>query len=214
MLVKDFPRWTDGWRTVKKVIPSKRKTASSVQGSHEAVGESYSIAEKIVTEDANQGLRDCPTGTKIAKEVIRDDKVAQKALIKQAIASEVMADAVMRKVGAMEDHNLILLMTVLDEGGVLFLESREFMKLSQREELRKLQKRLITDEQKDLDDAVGHDTEEQLWRATKLARQATEQRDNEETRRQLEEQIISLPSLLVISKFLQKLWHSCFLSFF
>lgn len=82
VLIKDLPCWAEDWRTVKNVTPSKRKTASSIQGSYEAINESHSIAEKIVTGDAYQGLRDRPTGTKSAKEVIRDDKVAEKALIK------------------------------------------------------------------------------------------------------------------------------------
>jgi hypothetical protein len=35
VLVKDFPRWADGWRTMKQTTPSKRRASSSAHDSVE-----------------------------------------------------------------------------------------------------------------------------------------------------------------------------------
>jgi len=188
LLVKDFPRWAEGWVIVKTTTPSKRKAISSNRGSHEAGGECESAADGKVGAEGNQALRDRPIGTKAAKENHKADKVADSAFHKQATTSELMAEAVMRKVGALEDHNLILLMTAPDAHGVQSAIAQEFMKLRQTHELKKLHKQLAAQDQKEKYDAIALEVEEQLRLAATSARQALEDRDNEETCRQMQQQ--------------------------
>ncbi len=97
----------------------------------------------MVTTERNEALQDHPLGTKATKEYHRAEKVVERAFYKQVATSEVMAEAIMRKVGALEDHNLTLLMTILNAHGVQSTVPQEFLRLRQEEELKKLQKRLI-----------------------------------------------------------------------
>jgi hypothetical protein len=111
LLVKNFPRWADGWSTEKQVTPQKRRGNSSQQESSEA-GESGSIIEKSLEVDDRAGARVRPSGCKAAKEKQKNEKIKEGAGYAQAAAQQIMAQATVQKVAQMEEHNSIMLMTL------------------------------------------------------------------------------------------------------
>jgi hypothetical protein len=78
-LVKNYPRWADGWTTSKLATPSKRKSSTSDQGSAAPSPESSHVMEAQVEVDlressreSNPGLMQRPGGSKSAKLVHKE----------------------------------------------------------------------------------------------------------------------------------------------
>jgi hypothetical protein len=94
-------------------------------------------------------LRDRPLGTKAAKELHRERKIREGAMYAQATATDRIAVATMRKAALLEDHNMLLLMTT-PASQVTTPEAQWYLRLRQAEELKKLEKRLAADEERDL----------------------------------------------------------------
>ena len=67
ILVKDFPRWADRWRTMKQCTPSKKRASMSMHDFHEGVSEETSTVEKNGELDKNAMLKERPGSTKAAK---------------------------------------------------------------------------------------------------------------------------------------------------
>jgi hypothetical protein len=114
VLVKDFPRWADGWGSMKQVIPSKRRASSSTYDSNEAALEGTSAVEGDCELDRNQVLREWPTGTKAAKVVHKMDKQKEGVAYCQAEATAVLAEAIVAKNLLLAEQNLLILMTTPD----------------------------------------------------------------------------------------------------
>jgi hypothetical protein len=120
LLVKDYPKWADGWSTMK-VTPSKRKAGECAQRSHKGTPELSSVAEGegnvaegVENADSNITFQDRPIGTKAAKDVRKLAKSCEGVLYAQAAATKVMAAATMRKADLLEEKNTLLLMTTLE----------------------------------------------------------------------------------------------------
>jgi hypothetical protein len=94
-------------------------------------------------------LRDRPSSTKAAKELLHEGKIREEAMYAQAATTEVMAAATMHKAALLKDHNMLLSMTTLALQ-VTTLEAQQYLRLCQTEEVKKLQKRLVADEEHDL----------------------------------------------------------------
>jgi hypothetical protein len=111
MLVKDLPKWADGWN---------------------------------VAIENHKRFRSRPSGMKAAKEVQYQGKVREAAMYAQAEAAKTMAATTMRKNALLEDQNIVMLMTLPDSQ--VIVEAREYLRLRRREELKKLQSRLLEEE--------------------------------------------------------------------
>ena len=137
-IVKDYPRWADGVTTTRQITPSKRKSLSSEYKSQAGTMESVGVVDSPLK--SNVSLRDRPMGTKVAKEAQRSNKIFENAANRQAMATEAIADAQIRKVSVLEDQNMILLMQTIDS--LATPTAQEYFRLRQEEELEKLRKRL------------------------------------------------------------------------
>jgi hypothetical protein len=126
LLVKDYPRWADGWSSSS--TPSKRKTTSSEHESNEIGVESESVVEGTTNSEENRALKVRPGGTRTAKEVQKASKQREGAMYVQAAASEVMAQTTMRKAAMLEDHNMLMLMTLPKSLGST-PEAQEYLRL-------------------------------------------------------------------------------------
>jgi hypothetical protein len=140
VLVKDFPRWADGWRTMKQVTLSKRRASSSTYDSNEAALEGTSVVEGDCEVDRNQVLRERPTGTKVAKTVHKADKQKEGAAYRLGEATAVLAEATVAKNLLLAEQNLLILMTTPDSqisSGIV----QRFIRMQQEEELEKYELR-------------------------------------------------------------------------
>jgi hypothetical protein len=182
-LVKDYPKWFDGGTCSSNVTPSKRRASTSDQGpgveSADTTSNLHSAPE--MAGSAWQGA--CPTRTKAAKEAQKNLKVKEAAAYKQAKATELLAEAALRKTALMEEHNLILLMTATDAQGQPSATATEFLALRQKEELQKLKARSKLQEA--AEEARLQSEMEQA--ARERAEAAAEELTNNETRRQVRE---------------------------
>jgi hypothetical protein len=143
LIVKDYPRWAEGWGTSTTVAPSRRpRVAGADQESVIGVSEEATGFEDGGDMESNVGLQVQPTGSKAAKEAHKAAKTRDGAMYAQAVAQEVLGVAATRKAAIMAEHNLILLMSTPDEGGLPMATAREFLALRQAEELKKLKLRL------------------------------------------------------------------------
>lgn len=95
--------------------------------------------------ESNTGLQVWPIGSKAAKEAHKAAKTRNGAMYAQAAAQEVLGVAATAKATIIAEHNLILLMSAPDEGGLSMATTREFLTLRQAEELKKL-KLCLTEE--------------------------------------------------------------------
>jgi hypothetical protein len=144
MLVKDLPKWADGWNVAKVPIPKKKVQSSNFDSDCVVVEEpldSMVIAEVI---ENHKRFRSRPSGMKAAKEVQYQGKVREAAMYAQAEAAKTMAATTMRKNALLEDQNIVMLMTLPDSQ--VSVEAREYLRLRRREELKKLQSRLLEEE--------------------------------------------------------------------
>jgi hypothetical protein len=181
LLVKDYPRWADGWSSSS--TPSKRKTTSSEHESNEIGVKSESVVEGTTNSEENRALKVRPGGTRAAKEVQKTGKQWEGAMYAHAAVSEVMAQAMMRKATMLEDHNMLMLVTLPESLGST-PKAQEYLRLRHAEVFKKLKKRLADDGECEAQEALQLDHQAQEQRATT----ATQAREALETRRQIEEQ--------------------------
>ena len=95
--------------------------------------------------ESNMGLQVRPTRSKATKEAHKATKTRGSIMYAQAAAHEILdeaAKAAIAKATIMAEHNLILLMSAPDEGGLPMATTREFLILRQADELKKLKLRL------------------------------------------------------------------------
>jgi hypothetical protein len=181
--VKDYPKWFDGGTCNSNVTLSKRRASTSNHGpgveSADTTSNLHSAQE--MAGSAWQGAR--PTRTKVAKEAQKNLKVKEATAYKQAKATELLAEAALRKTALIEEHNLILLMTATDAQGQPSATATEFLALRQKEELQKLKARLKLQEA--AEEARVQSELEQAARERVEA--AAEELANNETRRQVKE---------------------------
>jgi hypothetical protein len=114
VLVKDFPRWADGWGTMKQCTPSKRRASTSMHDSHEGVSEETSAMERNGELDRNAVLKERPGGTKATKAVQKVDKEKEGVAYRQAQATAVLAEVTVAKNLLLAEQNLLMLMTTPD----------------------------------------------------------------------------------------------------
>ena len=126
VLLKDHPKWAEGWTQVK-VVMSKRKVHCSDQESDcidlieiergggvglEEGGESSQGGSS--TAEAARIFKGRPGGTKLAKEVQRQGKIREGQLYAHVEATKNMDVTHMQKAAPLEDQNLLMLMSMLD----------------------------------------------------------------------------------------------------
>jgi hypothetical protein len=128
VLVREFPRWSEGWFPMKPAIPTKRKAASSSHDSHEATSASSSVHVDQTDSNANTVLRDRPSGTKAAKRKHKQGKVREGAMYAQAKATSDLAFATLKKMALLEEQNLLILMTI-HESQVTSPAAQQFLRI-------------------------------------------------------------------------------------
>lgn len=97
--------------------------------------------------DQARHFRGRPGGSKAAKEIVRQGKIKEGAAWAQATATQVMAEATLRKAASMEDQNMLLLFTSPE--ALTTPEAVEYLRLRRGEELCKLQWRLAAEEEEE-----------------------------------------------------------------
>jgi hypothetical protein len=140
VLVKDFPRWADGWGTMKQVTPSKTRASSSTYDSNEVALEGTSAVEGDCEVDRNQVLRERPTRTKAAKTMHKTNKQKEGAVYRLGEATAVLAEATIVKNLLLAEQNLLILMTTLDFQ-ISSRTTQRFIRIRQEEELEKYELR-------------------------------------------------------------------------
>jgi hypothetical protein len=113
LIVKEYPRWAEGWGTSTTVAPSRRpRVAGADQESVIGVSEEATGFEDGGDMESNVGLQVQPTGSKAAKEAHKAAKTKDNTMYAQVAAQEVLGVAATAKAAIMAEHNLILLMRV------------------------------------------------------------------------------------------------------
>ena len=163
VLVKEHPKWADGWSQVKPPIPKRKARGESEQESDcidvagmarqgSGVGSGSGVGlemEDGVNAEGTRVFNGRPGGTKAAKEDQIRAKQREAAVYAQAAATDKMAEAQMLKAVGLQDQNMLLLMTT-DDATLTNTEAREYIQLRRVEELRKLRRRLAEDNEQEL----------------------------------------------------------------
>jgi hypothetical protein len=186
LLVKDFPKWADGWCTNKQATPSKRKATSSDHKSQTEAPtpESGSVLQPVGDMDSNRAFRDRPLGMKAAKDLHKDGKIRDHALYAQAKATEEMAAPTMQKAVSLKEQNLLFLMTApVSEASTP--EAQEYLRLWHADELKKLRRRLAAEEDSESRVHVAEDQQRREKVAADEAQARAEVLENLEMERQL-----------------------------
>jgi hypothetical protein len=186
VLVREFPRWSEGWFPMKPAIPTKRKAASSGHDSHEAAPASSSVQVDQMDSNANTVLQDRPSGTKAAKREHKQGKVREGAMYAQAKATSDLASATLKKMALLEEQNLLILMTT-PESQVTSPAAQQFLRIRQEEELEKLLQRREEDRDRKIKEAVEKEIADAETAKLELLRQAAAEAEQKETARQLRE---------------------------
>ena len=180
-IVKDYPRWADGVTTTRHITPTKRKSMSSEHESQAGTTESVGVVESPLKSNAS--LRDRPMGTKVAKETQRSNKIFENAANRQAMATEAIDDAQIRKVNVLEDQNMILLMQTINSSATP--TAQEYFRLRQEEELEKLRKRLEEKAEKKRREREDIEAKNRMEATREREVAEAEARENMETMRQM-----------------------------
>ena len=183
LLLKDHPKWSDGWSS-PKASSSMRSGAASARSPTEAADAGRSRSEfhgerspvgHSQSEGAGLGWQRTqiarPGGSKAAREESRSNSAREGAIYAQADATRTMAAAQMKKAALLEDQNMLLLMTMPDDK-ITTAEAREYLRLRRGDELKKLRRKLAEEEDRERQDAARADTEQGRYSATKRRRQA------------------------------------------
>jgi hypothetical protein len=186
LIVKDYPRWAEGWGTSTTVAPSRQpRVVGADQESVTGVSEEATGFEDGGDMESNAGLQVRPVGSKAAKEAHKAAKTRDGAMYVQVAAQEVLGVAATAKAAIMAEHNLILLMSAPDEGGLPTATAREFLALRQAEELKKLKLRLVQEAAQEI---VQEEARIRKLREDQEAAEALE-RQRLETERQRQEEV-------------------------
>ena len=126
VLLRDHPKWSEGWTEVKVVTPKRKSPCSEEDSDRFDLSEMERgigvVSEKgcgsagggSVRAEASRIFKGCPRGVKLAKEDQRQGKMCEGLLLAHAKATKSMATAHMRKAALLEDQKLLMLMSMLD----------------------------------------------------------------------------------------------------
>ena len=153
-IVENYPRWTDDVTPTRQLTLLKRKSVSSEHESQTDTTESVGVVDSPLK--SNVLLRDRLTGTKAAKEVQRSNDFFKNAANRQAMATEAIADTLIRKVSILEDQNMIIIMQIIDFSATL--TAHEYFRLHQEETLEKLRERFTETTEREKQNKKGKNT--------------------------------------------------------
>ena len=183
LLLKDHPKWADGW-SAPKATSSMRVPAASASSLGNQCDPGRSSGGCVQSDAEAQGSQRggiCrPGGSKAAREESRSASAREGVIYAQAEATRTMAAAQMKKAALLEDQNMLLLMTMPDEK-ITTAEAREYMRLRRGDKLKKLRRKLAAEEARERTDVAGDgDGDGVRGSATKRRRQGQCRRDGEE----------------------------------
>ena len=137
VLLRDHPKWAEGWTQVKVVTP-KRKVPCSEEESDcidltemergvwvDLEGGGGSAEGGSIAAEATRIFKGRPGGAKLAKKKQRQGKIREGMLFAHAEATKSMVAAHMRKVALLEDQNLLMLMSMPDADS----DAKEYLRL-------------------------------------------------------------------------------------
>ena len=157
VLLRDHPKWSEGWTHVKVVTPKRKAPCSEEdsdcfdlsemeRGVATASEEGGGSAEGgSVRAEGSRIFKGRPGGVKGAKEDQRQGKMRDGLLLAHAEATKSMAAAHMRKAAILEDQNLLMLMSMPDADE----DAKEYLRLRRQMELKKLRKLVAEEECRD-----------------------------------------------------------------
>jgi hypothetical protein len=175
VLLKDHPKWADGWSAPKAASTSTKHMAQS--SSPPANCTENARTSGVCANSGGDGLDSQqtrlqrPGGTKAAREELRSAHAREGAIYAQAAATRTMAEAQMKKAALLEDQNMLLLMT-MPEDKITTAEAREYLRLRRGDELKKLRHKLAAEEDREHSDAANVEEEVARSSATKRRRQS------------------------------------------
>ena len=178
-LLKDHPKWMDGW-TSPKASSSVRSGAASgnspaaaaEDGRTQFDADTSPVCRAQSEVDAGGSARGGiarPGGSKGAREDSRSASAREGAIYAQADATRTMAAAQMKKAALLEDQNMLLLMTMPDDK-ITTAEAREYLRMRRCDELKKLRRKLAHEEERERLDAASESAERSRSSATKRRR--------------------------------------------
>ena len=180
VLLKDHPKWMDGWTSPKASSNLRFGTASgsspttAAEDGRTQFDAGRSPISRAQSEGEARGSQRSgmvrPGGSKAAKKDSRSASAREGAIYAQADATRTMAAAQMKKAALLEDQNMLLLMTMPDDK-ITTVEAREYLRLRRCDELKKLQRKLAQEEERERLDAASEATERGRSSATKRRRQ-------------------------------------------
>lgn len=147
-LLKDAPKWADGFGGAKKTTPTKRsRAAEGSDQESDCVDMEAPVGgggpEAAGSAGAGRTFKR-PMGNRIAKEEHKQDKLRELAIRAQAAATKDMAAATWRKTELLQEQNVLMLFTTPDVQ-ITDAGAREYLRLRREEELGKLRRRLEED---------------------------------------------------------------------
>jgi hypothetical protein len=180
VLLKDHPKWMDGW-TSPKASSSLRSGAASGSSPATAADDGraqFDAARSPVSIPQSEGevggsQRAGITrlgGSKAARKDSKSANAKEGAIYAQADATRTMAASQMKKTALLKDQNMLLLMTMPDDK-ITTVEAREYLRLRRGDELKKLQRKLAHEEERERLDAASETAERSHSSATKRRKQ-------------------------------------------
>jgi hypothetical protein len=151
LLLKDHPKWADGWSSPKPASSMRPGNASDRSPTEpgDIPRTQFDAARSPGTRSVSEA--DCagsqrpaisrPGGSKAAREECRSNSAREGAIYAQAEATRTMAAAQMKKAALLEDQNMLLLMMMPDDK-ITTSEAREYLRLRRGDELKKLRRRI------------------------------------------------------------------------
>ena len=178
LLLKDHPKWADGWSS-PKAASSSSPTEPTDSGRSQFEAARSPGSRNLSGADCGGSQRPAisrPGGSKAAREESRSNSAREGAIYAQADATRSMAAAQMKKTALLEDQNMLLLMTMPDDK-ITTSEAREYLRLRRGDELKKLRRELAEEEDRERQDAAMVASEGGRSSATKRRRQGAGEGD-------------------------------------
>ena len=173
LLLKDHPKWANGW-SAPKATTAMRVPAASGSSPSNHVDAGRSSGGGAQSEGNGGGSQRagncCPGGSKAAREEARSASVREGAIYAQADATNTMAATHMKNSALLEDQNMLMLMTMLDDK-ITTVEAREYLRLRRGDELKKLRQKPVAEEVQEHTNAARADAEGGTSSASKCRRQ-------------------------------------------
>jgi hypothetical protein len=159
VLLRDHPKWSEGWTQVKIVTP-KRKAPCASEEEDSDIFDLGEMERSVATAseegggsaeggglhaEASRVFKGRPGGVKAAKNDVRQGKIHEGLMLAHAEATRSMAAAHMRKAAILEDQNLLMLMSMPDDDE----DAKEYLRLRRQMELKKLRKFVAEEECRD-----------------------------------------------------------------